>query len=84
MTWPPILKQILMSNLWDETINEKGESSLKTHELKTLSVGCEEGKHHFVFSGGLLREAVCKNCQTIVPYILGYHTIVDGKLQSVK
>lgn len=73
-----------MSNLWNETINEKGESSLKTHELRKVAEGCEEGKHHFVFSGGSLREAVCNKCQTTVPFVLGYHKIEDGKISPIK
>ncbi len=76
------LKQILMSHLWDETIDEQGNSSLKTHELKTISVGCEEGKHHFVFSGGSLREAVCNKCQTTVPFVLGFHKIENGSVKN--
>lgn len=72
-----------MSHLWDETIDEKGNSSLKTHELKTISVGCEEGKHHFVFSGGSLREVVCDRCQTTVPFVLGFHKIENGIISAV-
>lgn len=72
-----------MNNLWSETINEKGESSIQIHELKKVLEGCEEGKHHFVFSGGSLREAVCNKCQTTVPFILGYHKIEDGKISKV-
>lgn len=72
-----------MPNLWEETINEKGESSLKTHELKKISEGCENGKHHFVFSGGSLREAICNRCGTTVPFVLGYHKIEGGKISKV-
>lgn len=72
-----------MSNLWQETIKDNGESSLKIHELRKVAEGCEEGKHHFVFSGGSLREAICSRCQTTVPFVLGYHKIENGKISKV-
>jgi hypothetical protein len=70
-----------MKNLWQETIDPiTGKSSLQTHEVKTLKVGCKENEHNFVFSGGSLREAVCSKCQLISSFILGYHDIKDGKI----
>lgn len=76
--------QILMNNLWQETIDKNGKSSLETHTLKKVYEGCEEGKHHFVFSGGSLREAVCTRCQTTAPFILGYHTIENGSVKKLR
>ena len=73
-----------MNNLWQETIDENGKSSLKEHTLKKVLEGCEEGKHNFVFSGGSLREAVCTKCLTTVPFVLGYHTIVDGSVKKLQ
>lgn len=73
----------MSNNLWDETIDKEGNSSLQIHEVKVLSVGCKPDEHFFVFTGGSRREAVCEKCKTITPFILGLHKIIDGKISTV-
>jgi len=72
-----------MNNLWSETIDKDGNSSLQVHELRTVSTGCKQDEHYFVFTGGSKREARCKNCPTIAPFILGIHQIKDGKISRM-
>lgn len=69
------------SRLWKETIDPvTGQSSIQIHELKQVFVGCKDGEHYFEFVGGSKREAKCKNCPIMAPFILGYHTIKNGKI----
>jgi len=70
----------MKNDLWKETIDEDGKSSLQVHEVKTVSVGCKQGEHYFIFEGGSKREARCKNCPTVSSFVLGFHKIVDGKI----
>jgi nitrogenase subunit NifH len=71
----------MVSNLWEEIINPKtGQSSLQQHEVKILNVGCKPKDHCFKLAGGSTREAVCQHCKIVSGFVLGYHTIKDGKI----
>ena len=71
------------ANLWAETIDENGKSSIEIHEPKMISQGCRDNEHYFVFDGNAQREALCKNCKTISSFIVGLHKIKEGKITRV-
>ena len=68
------------TNLWEETIDNNGKSSLQLHEVKKIYEGCQEDSHYFVFDGNSRREAICKKCKLISLFIVGLHNIKDGKI----
>ena len=70
-------------NLWEETKDEEGNSSIQLHELRPVSTGCKPDEHYFEFIGGAKREARCKNCTIVTPFILGIHQIKDGKISRM-
>lgn len=67
-------------NLWAETIDQDGKSSIEIHEVKKISEGCRENEHYFIFDGNRSRDAICKKCKLISKFIVGYHNIKDGKI----
>jgi hypothetical protein len=73
-----------MNNLWTETINEKGESSLQSHTPKLVAKYCAFQDHVVDNDFPNSRVAVCKKCGKEIPLILGYHEIKDGKILTIE
>jgi len=73
-----------MTNLWTETIDSKGESSLKTHTPRVVSTHCAFQDHRVANEFPNSRIAVCTICGKEIPLILGFHEIKDGKILTVE
>lgn len=67
---------------WIERVNEKGESSIQTHELKTVWKSCTKDDHYYELTGN--REVTCKKCGAIRQFVLGIEDLIDGSLVPVK
>lgn len=77
-TEEPEIKQ--QGGLWTETIDKNGNSSIRLHQVKILSEGCKENNHFFEYDGNPQRDAICKHCKTISKFVVGLHTIKEGKI----
>lgn len=64
--------------LWNVYENDKGESTLKTHTLKTIWTSCPPTNHYFEITNSPKREATCKHCGFITNYVLGLDVLKDG------
>jgi len=73
-----------MNELWTETINERGESSLQTHKPKVVAQFCRFQDHEVDNNFPNSRVVVCKKCGKEIPLILGFHEIRNGKILSVE
>ena len=70
--------------LWRDIVNpETGEHSLKYHTLKTVWTSCKKDDHYFEVPEPRIREAVCKYCAFIKPFILGMQIVKDGKVLEI-
>lgn len=65
--------------LWDVYENEKGESTLTEHKLKTVWTSCAQDDHYFEITDSPRREATCRKCGFIVNFIVGIDVLKDGK-----
>lgn len=68
-----------VKGIWNVYENDLGESTLKTHKLKTVWESCETDKHYFEVTDSPKREATCKHCKFITSYIVGLDVLKDGK-----
>ena len=67
--------------IWEELVNsDTGESSVKTHTLKTIKVFCKPEDHYFVPVTPESRDVVCSKCGQGAFYVLGPQFLVDGKI----
>lgn len=71
-------------SLWQETINENGQSSISVHKPKVIGKWCKFEDHVVDDEFPNSRIAVCKICGKQIPVILGYHAIKNGKLLTVE
>lgn len=71
-------------NLWTETINERGESSLRTHKPRVVGQYCRFQDHEVDNEFPNSRVAVCKKCGKEISLILGFHEIKNGKILTVE
>lgn len=69
--------------LWDVYENEKGESTLKEHTLKTVWTSCKENEHYFEITDSPKREATCNKCGFITYFIVGIDELKDGKFFKI-
>lgn len=69
--------------LWDVYENEKGESTLTEHKLKTVWTSCKPGECYFEITDSPKREATCNKCGFIVTFIVGIDVLKDGKFTKV-
>jgi len=65
-----------------ERVNEKGESSIQLHELKTVWKSCTKDNHNYELTGN--RELTCTKCGAIREFVLGKEKLVDGNLVTVE
>jgi hypothetical protein len=65
--------------LWDVYENEKGESTLTEHKLKTVWTSCKTADHYFEITNSPRREATCNKCGFITTFIVGLDDLIDGK-----
>lgn len=67
------------NGLWTEHINTTtGESSIKEHKPKEVWRSCKPNEHYFELSGN--REATCRKCKMVKPFVLGIEKLEDGKI----
>lgn len=67
--------------IWEELVNsDTGESSIRTHDLKTIRVFCKPEDHYFVPVTPESRECICSKCGQGAYYVLGAQFIVNGKI----
>lgn len=69
--------------LWNVYENERGESTLQVHELKTVWESCKPGECYFEITDSGKREATCKHCGKILNFIVGIDILKDGKFTQV-
>lgn len=70
------------SDLWQETIDESGKSSIELHTPKVVQTWCNPTHHNFEFLGGNSRIAKCTICAHETPFIPGFHIIEKGKIKT--
>lgn len=78
MDIPNEAPRIEKADLWKETFNEKGESSIRYHTPKVVWVGCKAEEHDYRLINPRL--AQCKNCGNERTIIIGLHTVENGKI----
>ena len=64
--------------IWQEHVNEHGESSIIEHNLKTLIEGCSN--HFWEVSDAQKHELACKNCKIGTYWNFGTHDLINGQL----
>lgn len=71
---------------WQEFVNEKGESSIKEHTLKTIWKSCKEKDHVWKLTNNANnnREVECEKCGLIRSFVLGREVLIDGKIIPLK
>lgn len=70
---------------WKEWVNsDTGESSLKTHALKTVYQSCPTDQCHFELTNSAARECTCVKCGRIEHFIVGLQALIDGKIVTVR
>jgi len=70
--------------LWNVYENENGESSLKTHTLKTVWQSCPKDECFYELTDSPKREVTCTKCGSITTFIVGPQALVDGKIVSLR
>lgn len=70
-----------MANLWTETVDQAGRSSLSNHTVRVVQTWCKASEHYFDQSDDV-RLATCRKCGYSVPFVIGYHQIKEGKLSK--
>lgn len=73
-----------VKGLWNEYINQDGESTVKQHELKTVWESCPPGECYFVLDNPRTRTCTCKKCGCHAAFVLGMQTLVDGEIISLR
>ena len=71
--------------IWQDIENIKtGERSLKEHKLKVVWKSCDKDKCFFEVLKPSKREATCRDCGLIKNFVLGIHSIADGKIVNLR
>lgn len=73
-----------VKGLWNEYVNDRGESSITTHELKTVWQSCPKGECYFELTDSARRECTCNKCGAIAYFVVGLQKLQDGKIISVR
>lgn len=67
--------------IWSDYVNEKGEHSLKEHKPKVVGQYCNPEKHIYLPDIPADRLIRCITCGQERNFVMGFHKIVDGKLE---
>lgn len=73
-----------VKGLWNEYVDDNGNSSYKEHTLKTVWQSCPKDECYFELTNSPQRECTCKKCGVITTFIVGLQTLRDGKIINLR